>query len=244
MTEWHNHIQPRLMQKKEAGAGVVSGRQRHENRVSRRYPELQENMISPSNNFQKYASNLYFIKQPKGWLGYDQKVQPVTTVSCEKRSFPKLQEAAFHPCCSGTESSTETLCCRLMSSRCITNMAEVHYWCPGWGAGFMTALGNDQENGPELRQHGHEARWQCALGESSWLSFQHAYSTHRLQGTLPDMAPQHSPKVQLYYGERENSILVHFLFTFKILFTAQITFSDLTHCSAAFMHILHGLHMF
>lgn len=55
------------------------------------------------------------------------------------------------------------------------------------------------------------------------------------------MSPQHSPKVQLYNGELESSFLVDLLFT--TLFTAHITFSDLTHCSVAFMHILHGLHV-
>lgn len=69
MTDWHNHIQPRLMQKKEAGAGVVSRRQRHENRVSRRYPELQENMISPHITFKNMPRIYISSNNPKGdWV--------------------------------------------------------------------------------------------------------------------------------------------------------------------------------
>ena len=90
--------------------------------------------------------------------GFNQKVQPVTIVSCKKRSFSTFQEAAFHfhPCCSSsTENNTETLYavawCRQAASliwpRCIIDVLNE-------GPGFMTVLGNDQENGLEQQQRG------------------------------------------------------------------------------------------
>lgn len=190
INQWHNHIQPCLMQKKAVEAGEVTKRNREQ--TEQKIPGAAGKMISLHITLRNMPQ-IYISSSNQVWLGYDQKVQPVTTVSCKKRSFPKFQEAPFHPCCSGTE--TETLCCCLMSPSCIANMAEVHYWCAEWGAGFMAALGNDQKNGLEQRQHRHKAHWQFVLGESSWLSFQHVDSTHRLQGTLPDMSPQHFPKV-------------------------------------------------
>lgn len=150
--------------------------------------------------------------------GFNQKVQPVTIVSCKKRSFSTFQEAAFHihPCCSSsTENNTETLYCCLMSPSCITNIAEVHYWCPEWG----TWLHDSPWKWPGERTGATAARehWQFVLRESSWLSLQHVDRTHRLQGTLPDMS-QLFPKVQLYDKEQENSFLGDLLFRLKTLF--------------------------
>lgn len=134
--------------------------------------------------------------------------QSVTRVSCKKKSFAKFQKAQFHPCCSGTRTDTEMLCCRLISLSCIANMVEVHYWCSEWRGGSMTAFGSDQENGLELwRRRSRHPDSSCsrrAVGFHSNMLTAHACFREPCLTCLSQ-----SP-------ELENSFLVDLWFTFQL----------------------------